>query len=158
MNLSLFDNILATTRNEILESKIIHQILELKISKKYLVSLVSHIKEQYQFDLFLDVTAIDYLTNKEERFELVYHFYSTVHFVRIRVKVAISEELPEINTLTTLYGSAAFMERECHEMYGIKFVGNSDLRPILLYGGFVGHPLRKDYPIEKEQPLVPYIK
>ncbi len=158
MNLSIFDNILSTTKNEILESKIAHQILELKISKEQLVRLVSHIKEQYQFDLFLDVTAIDYLKNKEERFELVYHFYSTVHFVRIRIKVAISESLPEIATLTSLYGSAHFMERECHEMYGIKFVGNSDLRPILLYGGFVGHPLRKDYPIEKEQPLVPYIK
>jgi NADH-quinone oxidoreductase subunit C len=48
------------------------------------------------------------------------------------------------------------MERECHEMYGIVFRGNDDLRPILLYEGFVGHPLRKDYPKQKEQPLVPY--
>jgi NADH-quinone oxidoreductase subunit C len=48
------------------------------------------------------------------------------------------------------------MERECHEMYGIAFRGNHDLRPILLYEGFVGHPLRKDYPKEREQPLVPY--
>ncbi len=48
------------------------------------------------------------------------------------------------------------MERECHDMYGIGFRGNPDLRPILLYEGFVGHPLRKDYPKEREQPLVPY--
>ncbi len=48
------------------------------------------------------------------------------------------------------------MERECHEMYGIDFRGNPDLRPILLYEGFVGHPLRKDYPKTQEQPLVPY--
>jgi NADH-quinone oxidoreductase subunit C len=55
-----------------------------------------------------------------------------------------------------LYGSAAFMERECHDMYGIVFRGNHDLRPILLYEGFAGHPLRKDYPKTREQPLVPY--
>jgi NADH-quinone oxidoreductase subunit C len=48
------------------------------------------------------------------------------------------------------------MERECHDMYGIVFRGNDDLRPILLYEGFEGHPLRKDYPKQKEQPLVPY--
>jgi NADH-quinone oxidoreductase subunit C len=54
------------------------------------------------------------------------------------------------------YGSARFMERECHEMYGIRFRGNDDLRPILLYEGFEGHPLRRDYPKQKEQPLVPY--
>jgi NADH-quinone oxidoreductase subunit C len=48
------------------------------------------------------------------------------------------------------------MERECHEMYGIRFRGNDDLRPILLYEGFEGHPLRRDYPKQKEQPLVPY--
>jgi NADH-quinone oxidoreductase subunit C len=48
------------------------------------------------------------------------------------------------------------MERECHEMYGIGFRGNEDLRPILLYEGFIGHPLRKDYPKRQEQPLVPY--
>jgi NADH-quinone oxidoreductase subunit C len=48
------------------------------------------------------------------------------------------------------------MERECHDMYGIVFRGNPDLRPILLYEGFVGHPLRKDYPKQLEQPLVPY--
>ena len=61
-----------------------------------------------------------------------------------------------VDSLTPLYGSAAFMERECHDMYGIVFRGNPDLRPILLYEGFDGHPLRKDYPKEHEQPLVPY--
>jgi NADH-quinone oxidoreductase subunit C len=60
--------------------------------------------------------------------------------------------------LTTLFGSARFIERETHDMYGIKFEGNGDLRPILLYEGFVGHPLRKDYPMELEQPIVPYRK
>ena len=63
---------------------------------------------------------------------------------------------PAVASLSGLYGSAHFMERECHEMYGIVFAGNRDLRPLLLYEGFKGHPLRKDYPKELEQPLVPY--
>jgi NADH-quinone oxidoreductase subunit C len=61
-----------------------------------------------------------------------------------------------VDSLVSLYGSAGFMERECHDMYGIVFRGNADLRPILLYEGFVGHPLRKDYGKMQEQPLVPY--
>jgi NADH-quinone oxidoreductase subunit C len=61
-----------------------------------------------------------------------------------------------VASLIGMYGAAHYMERECHEMYGIVFAGNPDLRPILLYEGFEGHPLRKDYPKEREQPLVPY--
>ena len=77
---------------------------------------------------------------------------------RIRLKVPLAEEAPVLPTLTGLYGSARFMEREVHEMYGVRFDGNDDLRPILLYEGFEGHPLRKDYPMELEQPIVPYRK
>ena len=87
---------------------------------------------------------------------MVWHFYSTAHKVRVRLKARVSAASPAVPSLTPLYGSAAFMERECHDMYGIVFEGNADLRPILLYEGFVGHPLRKDYPKEREQPLVPY--
>ena len=90
------------------------------------------------------------------RFDVVYHFYSTRDFVRIRLKTRVPEADPTVDSLITLYGSAHFMERECHDMYGIVFRGNPDLRPILLYEGFVGHPLRKDYPKLQEQPLVPY--
>jgi NADH-quinone oxidoreductase subunit C len=134
-----------------------HSILVLEIEKENLLSVVEKIKKDYQFDLFLDVTAVDWLDQKP-RFEVVWHFYSTKHFVRVRIKTWVSEEAPHVATLMPLYGSAYYMERECHDMYGIKFDGNKDLRPILLYGGFVGHPLRKDYPVDKEQPLVPYIK
>jgi NADH-quinone oxidoreductase subunit C len=72
------------------------------------------------------------------------------------VKTRVPADVPVVDSLTLLYGSAAFMERECHDMYGIVFRGNADLRPILLYEGFEGHPLRKDYAKTHEQPLVPY--
>ena len=72
------------------------------------------------------------------------------------LKMRVPESAPVVPTLRGLYGSAGYMERECHDMYGIVFEGNDDLRPILLYEGFEGHPLRKDYPKQLEQPLVPY--
>jgi NADH-quinone oxidoreductase subunit C len=114
-----------------------------------------HMLKARGFDMFLDVTAVDWL-GQVPRFEVVWHFYSTTHKVRVRVKARVTEEQPDVDSLVPLYGSAAFMERECHEMYGIRFRGNNDMRPILLYEGFVGFPLRKDYAKEQEQPLVPY--
>ncbi len=120
-----------------------------------LVALVTRLKTEFAFDVFLDVTAVDW-PEREPRFDVVHHFYSTSHKVRVRVKMRVTESAPEVPTLRPLYGSAGYMERECHDMYGIVFEGNDDLRPILLYEGFVGHPLRKDYPKQLEQPLVPY--
>jgi NADH-quinone oxidoreductase subunit C len=120
-----------------------------------LTPTVQRLRGEFGFDLFLDVTAVDW-PGQALRFEVVYHFYSTTHKVRVRLKTRVAEADPTVDSLVSLYGSAAFMERECHDMYGIVFRGNPDLRPILLYEGFVGHPLRKDYPKQQEQPLVPY--
>ena len=111
---------------------------------------------EFGFDLLLDVTAVDWM-GRGPRFEVVWHFYSTHNRVRVRMKTRVSDPDPAVESLTALYGSAAFMERECHDMYGIRFLGNADLRPILLYEGFDGHPLRKDYAKEHEQPLVKYL-
>jgi NADH-quinone oxidoreductase subunit C len=122
-----------------------------------LVPVVQALKAELGYDMLLDVTAIDWLPG-EPRFEVVWHFYSTTTFTRVRIKTRVAEADPTVDSLTTLYGSAAFMERECHDMYGIRFRGNHDLRPVLLYEGFVGHPLRKDYDKHAEQPLVPYRK
>ncbi|MDQ6612453.1 MAG: NADH-quinone oxidoreductase subunit C [Gemmatimonadota bacterium] len=120
-----------------------------------LLATVATLKATFAFDMFLDVTAVDWPADAL-RFEVVHHFYSTLHKVRVRIKTRVSELLPSVPTLRPLYGSAGYMERECHDMYGIRFEGNDDLRAILLYEGFEGHPLRKDYPKQLEQPLVPY--
>ena len=129
----------------------------LDIAPAALIATVGRLKGEAGFDLLLDITAVDW-PQRSPRFDVVYHFYSTRSFARIRVKTAVALEDPTVDSLVALYGSARFMERECHDMYGIAFRGNADLRPILLYEGFVGHPLRKDYPIRHEQPLVRYRK
>jgi NADH-quinone oxidoreductase subunit C len=133
-----------------------HGVLVLELEPDALVPAVQRLRDEFGFDLFLDVTAVDW-PGTPLRFEVVWHFYATSHKVRVRLKTRVSEQQPTVDTLITLYGSAHYMERECHDMYGIRFRGNPDLRPILLYEGFVGHPLRKDYPKQQEQPLVPYL-
>ena len=132
-----------------------HGVLVFLLEPAELLPTVQRLQREFNFDIFLDVTAVDW-PGQALRFEVVYHFYSTVHKVRVRLKTRVTEADPRVDSLVSLYGSAGFMERECHDMYGIVFHGNADLRPILLYEGFVGHPLRKDYPKQQEQPLVPY--
>jgi NADH-quinone oxidoreductase subunit C len=132
-----------------------HGILVFALAPCEVLPTARRLKDEYGFDLFLDVTGVDWI-GQSPRFEVVYHFYSTTHKVRVRLKTRVDEADPSVDSLLPLFGSAAFMERECHDMYGISFRGNDDLRPILLYEGFVGHPLRKDYPKQREQPLVPY--
>jgi NADH-quinone oxidoreductase subunit C len=139
------------------EAFVSHRMLVLSVPPTVVFEAVRRLKSEFACDLFLDVTAVDWLGHAP-RFEVVYHFYSTSHKIRVRVKTRVSEGDPVVDSLVPLYGAAGFMERECHDMYGIVFRGNPDLRPILLYEGFEGHPLRKDYPKTREQPLVAYRK
>lgn len=127
----------------------------LRLAPQALPAVAARLRDEFGFALLLDVTAIDYPA-RQPRFDVVYHLLSPKLARRIRLRAAVDEAQPEVPTLTALFGAARFMEREVHEMYGIRFDGNADLRPILLYEGFVGHPLRKDYPMEREQPIVPY--
>ena len=125
------------------------------VPKKWF-EIVKFLKEELEFDLFVDLTAVDFLGREEglPRFEVVLHLRNMSSGKRIRVKARVKEENPVIDTLIPLYKGANWFERECHEMYGIKFAGHPDLRPLLLYPEFIGHPLRKDYPIDKRQPLI----
>jgi len=149
------DPIVTALREHVVLAEDSFGTLMLRIYPSTLLTVVTRLKDEFGFDLFLDVTAIDYPA-RAPRFDIVYHFLSPLLKRRVRLKLAIGEPDPVVQSLTPLYGAARYMERETHEMYGIRFDGNDDLRPILLYEGFVGHPLRKDYPMEREQPIVPY--
>jgi NADH-quinone oxidoreductase subunit C len=138
-----------------LQASLSHGVVVVELAPDAVLGTVQRLKSAHGFDLLLDVTAVDW-PQREQRFDVVWHFYSTRDFVRIRLKTRVPADAAVVDSLIGLYGSAHFMERECHDMYGIRFRGNPDLRPILLYEGFEGHPLRKDYPKRREQPLVPY--
>jgi NADH-quinone oxidoreductase subunit C len=120
-----------------------------------ILATARRLKDGFAFDLLASITAVDW-PQRTPRFDVVWHFYSTKEFTRVRLKSQVGIDDPTVDSLLPLYGAAGYMERECHDMYGIVFRGNPDLRPILLYEGFVGHPLRKDYPKTFEQPLVPF--
>lgn len=106
-----------------------------------------------EFDVLVDLTAVDYL-GQTPRFEIIYHLRSMKHDHRVRVKTRVPEQAPEIDSATSVWPAANWMEREVWDMYGIRFRGHPDPRRILLYEEFEGHPLRKDYPKERRQPLI----
>ena len=108
---------------------------------------------QFQFDFLVDLTAVDYIGRKP-RFEVVYHFYSIAKNHRVRIKVAVEESDAKVPSIVSLWVGANWLEREAWDMYGITFDGHPELKRIYLYEEFVGHPLRKDYPKEKRQPLI----
>ncbi len=91
---------------------------------------------------------------EDVRFVVVYHFYSQEHKHRLRLVVPVEEAEAELDSLTTLWAGANWLEREVWDMFGIRFRGHPDLKRILMYEEFEGHPLRKDYRVNKRQPLI----
>jgi len=109
-------------------------------------------------EMLTDLTVVDF-PDREVRFEVVSHVHSLSLGHRLRLKSSVGDsdgEDANIDSLTSLWASANWQEREAYDMFGVRFVGHPDLRRILLYPEFVGHPLRKDYPAQKIQPLIPF--
>jgi len=111
-------------------------------------------RAEFAFDFLIDLTCVDYL-GEPVRFEVVTHLHSSKQGRRLRVKARVPEDDPTIASLTPLWRSANWLEREAFDMFGVRFNAHPDLRRILMYEEFVGHPLRKDYPFDKRQPLIP---
>jgi NADH-quinone oxidoreductase subunit C len=113
---------------------------------------------ELDYNFLMDLTCVDYLhypgRQKGPRFEVIYHLYSLRHNHRIRIKCPLSEEDPTIDSAVELWPVANWLEREAWDMFGVTFKGHPDLRRLLMYEEFEGHPLRKDYPITRRQPLV----
>ncbi len=126
------------------------------IPRVELREIFSFLKEdpKLDFDFLTDITAVDYLGKKEPRFEVVYHLYSLRASHRLRVKAPVPAEDPVVDSLVPLWKGANWLEREVWDMFGIRFNGHPDLRRVLLYEEFQGHPLRRDYPVNQRQPLV----
>ena len=101
--------------------------------------------ETFQFSQLMDVCGVDYL-GREPRFDVVYHLLSLVRNWRLRIKVQVEEGMP-VPSVTSVYNSANWWEREVFDLYGIPFDDHPDLRRILTDYGFEGHPMRKDFPL-----------
>ena len=128
-------------------SRINHNQLEIQINKDSLLDVVIFLKKNNftKFRQLIDITAVDYI-NSENRFKMIYLFLSHELNSRLNINFNINEN-EVVNSLTKIFPSANWMEREVFDMYGIKFNDHPDLRRILTDYGFSGHPLRKDFPI-----------
>ena len=117
-------------------------------------------RDELSFDYLLDITSIDNF-GEDPRFEIVYHLYSMPHGVHLRLKLRVPEELGAVDTISDIWPTANWHEREAYDMMGIKFTGHPDLRRILMWDGYPFFPLRKDFPLEglpSEMPDVAFTK
>ena len=130
------------TNHEIINNEL---IITTKISNIY--NLLDELKkmDDLNFEMLLDITAVDY-PQRSKRFELVYNLLSLKNHLRLRVKIFLNDN-EIVPSISKLYKSACWYEREVWDMYGVSFSGNNDLRRILTDYGFEGYPLRKDFPL-----------
>ena len=120
---------------------------EINIEKDNIIEAIQTLKEDQdlQYDQLIDLTAIDY-PSREKRFSLVYLFLSMTHNNRILVKTSLKED-QNIESITSIHIAADWYERECYDLFGIRFLNHPDLRRIMTDYNFEGHPLRKDFPL-----------
>lgn len=117
-------------------------------------------KEELGYIFLLDISGIDNF-GEEPRFELAYELYHFERGEHLRLKISVSEDLLEAPSVTSIWATADWHEREAYDMYGIKFAGHPDLRRILMWDGYPYHPLRKDFPLAgrpSEMPDVAFSK
>jgi NADH-quinone oxidoreductase subunit C len=157
MSQAVVDRLGAEFGDRILETSDAFGDHEVRVAVKDWVEVAQFMKndEAVQMDHFIDLTAIDYPERESARFDVTLTMRSSGNSARIRVRTQVKDG-EEPGTLSGVWAGANWAEREVWDMFGIKFKGHPDMRRILLYEEFVGHPLRKDYPIDKAQPLVPY--
>ena len=118
------------------------------VKKQDILNVLSFLKQSLQYNLLTDVTAVDYLGKKEERFMMVYQLYSIPNKDKLRVKAPVSEGECHIQSASQVWATANWLEREVYDLFGITFENHPDLRRILMTPEWEGHPLRKDYPLQ----------
>jgi NADH-quinone oxidoreductase subunit C len=117
-------------------------------------------RDKLSLDYLIDITSIDNF-GEEPRFEIVYHLYSMPHAAHLRLKSKVPEVAGAVDTVSDIWPTANWHEREIYDMMGLKFNGHPDLRRILMWDGYPFFPLRKDFPLEglsSEMPDVAFTK
>jgi len=129
-----------------------HGEVTVTVPRESIVDVCSFLKADHGFDMLADLCGGDRGPEEEPRFEVNYHLFSTTHYSRLRLKVLLNEDDPHVETVTTLWKTANWHERETYDLVGVIFDGHPDLRRILLPSDFDGHALRKDYPLRGYEP------
>lgn len=122
------------------------------IPRESITDVCLTLKTRHGFDLLSDICGADRGPEEDPRFEVNYQLFSTKHYNRLRLKVLLSEDDANVETVTTIWKTANWHERETYDLFGVNFEGHPDLRRILLPSDFDGHALRKDYPLRGYEP------
>ncbi len=122
----------------------------LMVPGERVVDVLTHLRDAEKFDMLTDETCVDYYP-REPRFGIVYQLYSVSRNIRVRVKVLLSEDDASVPTAVGVYRNANWLERELYDLFGINFAGHPDQRRILLPLDWVGHPLRREIPVNVEE-------
>jgi NADH-quinone oxidoreductase subunit C len=125
--------------------------LSLVLAPEHIVAACQALRDEFKFDLLSEETAVDYWPEENPRFHIVYQLRSLAHNRIIGLRVPLNGNAPTMPSITGLFGNANWFEREIWDMFGIRFDGHPDLRRILMPYDWVGHPLRKDYPLGYEE-------
>jgi NADH-quinone oxidoreductase subunit C len=118
------------------------------VAKDAIIEILTFLKQSLQYNQLTDLTAVDYLGKKEDRFMMVYQLLSIPQKDRLRIKTGVNEASCNIPSVVNVWSTANWLEREVYDLFGITFENHPDLRRILMTDDWVGHPLRKDYPLQ----------
>jgi len=123
--------------------------ISVEVAREALQDVARHLRDTGPFELLADLSAVDFLDIRpaERRFLVAYHLYSFAHNVRLRLRVAVPESDPVVPSVTAVWPTANWQEREVWDFFGIRFEGHPDLRRILMPDDWTGFPQRKDYPL-----------
>ncbi len=122
------------------------------VPRDAIVDACTSLKSNHGFDMLADLCGADRGPEEDPRFEVNYHLFSTKHHSRLRLKVILGEDDPRVNTVSGIWKTANWHERETYDLVGVIFDNHPDLRRILLPSDFDGHALRKDYPLRGYEP------
>ncbi|MBD1400058.1 NADH-quinone oxidoreductase subunit C [Pelovirga terrestris] len=146
-DLAIVEKLKAKFSSEILDVVEFRGETTVTVNKENIVDICTFMRDSGGYNLLCDLCSVDYL-GQAPRYMVVYNLYNITTKERIRLKAPVEEQDAQIATVSTVWGTANWMERECWDLMGITFVGHPDPRRILMPADWVGHPLRKDYPVQ----------
>ena len=147
LSIESFEKLLSIDFNKYINLYHNDKYIGVNVDKEKIYSLIKYLKEhdKLKFNQLIDITAIDF-PSREHRFDIVYILLSLNLNQRVVIKTSLNEK-NSIESITSLYKSANWYERECYDLFGVKFINHPDLRRIMTDYNFEGHPLRKDFPL-----------
>lgn len=133
------------------QPQVAHGELTLITPPGSIVAAARALRDEFNFDMLVDITAADYWPAEQPRFHVIYQFVSTSARELLRLRVPLDGSFPEIESVDGVYRGANWYEREVFDLFGVRFTGSLDMRRIIMPYDWQGHPLRKDYPLGYEE-------